>query len=86
MVLRFEWDENKAEANLQKHGISFKEATTVFGDQLSITINDPLHSIGEDRFVIIGYSYKKQVIIVNVLNRLTRKSHCFAIARIQTVS
>ncbi|HHT9130577.1 MAG TPA: BrnT family toxin [Candidatus Brocadiaceae bacterium] len=59
MALRFGWDENKAEANLQKHGISFEEATTVFGDSLSITINDPLHSIGEDRFVIIGYSYKK---------------------------
>ena len=59
MALRFGWDENKAEANLQKHGVSFEEATTVFGDSLSITINDPLHSIGEDRFVIIGYSYKK---------------------------
>jgi len=41
----FEWDAEKAESNLQKHGVSFDEAATVFFDLLSITIPDPLHSV-----------------------------------------
>jgi len=56
MALSFEWNENKASTNFKKHNVHFEEATTVFGDTLSITINDPLHSIGEERFIIIGYS------------------------------
>lgn len=43
MSLRFEWDENKADQNIEKHGIPFEEAATVLGDPLSLTIDDPLH-------------------------------------------
>ncbi len=64
MALFFEWDENKAKINLQKHDVSFKEAATVFGDPLSLTIRDPLHSIKEERFVILGYSYKNRLLVV----------------------
>ena len=54
MSLLFEWDSQKARSNLRRHGVSFAEAATVFGDPLSLTIADPLHSTEEDRFVIIG--------------------------------
>jgi len=47
--VNFEWDNNKAIVNLKKHGVSFQEGTTVFGDPLAITFNDPDHSIGEHR-------------------------------------
>ena len=62
--MRFEWDESKAAANLAKHGISFEEATTVFGDLLSDTFDDPDHSAEERRFVIIGMSEQGRMLIV----------------------
>jgi hypothetical protein len=52
--MEFEWDDRKAGYNLQKHGVSFTEAATVFYDPLSITFDDPDHSDDEDRFIIIG--------------------------------
>jgi len=64
MSLTFEWDENKARQNLKKHGVSFEEAATVFGDSLSRTISDPLHSEDEDRFVILGQSHERLVVVV----------------------
>jgi hypothetical protein len=64
MGLAFEWDSNKARSNLAKHGVSFDEATTVFGDPLSITISDPLHSEFEERFVLIGYSLRNRLLVV----------------------
>ena len=63
-MLIFEWDEKKAKQNIKKHGISFEEAATVFGDPFSITIYDPLHSGDEDRFVILGISNKNRVLVV----------------------
>jgi uncharacterized protein len=60
----FEWDENKAAQNLVKHGVSFEEALTVFGDPLSDTFDDPDHSIDERRFIIIGISEKGRMLIV----------------------
>jgi len=48
----FEWDPAKAASNLEKHGVSFTEAATVFFDPLSLTVPDPEHSVGEQRFVI----------------------------------
>ena len=60
-MLSFEWDNQKALSNEQKHGISFDEASTVFGDSLSLTLHDPQHSENEERFVIIGTSYKPYV-------------------------
>jgi len=64
MALTFEWDQKKASSNLRKHGVSFKEAATAFGDPLSLTIPDPDHSIGEDRFVLIGESQKERLLVV----------------------
>ena len=64
MPLSFEWDENKAGSNLAKHGVSFEEATTVFGDPLSLTIPDPAHSQAEDRFIVLGHSHQRKLLVV----------------------
>lgn len=63
MPLSFEWDESKARANLSKHAVSFGEASTVFGDPLSLTIPDP-HSQAEDRFIILGHSNQGKLLVV----------------------
>ncbi|MGD0519310.1 MAG: BrnT family toxin [Thermoguttaceae bacterium] len=60
----FEWDDNKARRNMAKHGVSFDEACSVFGDPLAITIDDPLHSNDEDRFVTLGHSNKDRLLVV----------------------
>jgi uncharacterized DUF497 family protein len=62
--MQFEWDETKAAQNLLKHGVSFEEAATVFGDPLSDTFNDPDHSAEERRFIIIGMSERGRILIV----------------------
>jgi len=64
MPLIFEWNEEKASSNKKKHKVSFEEASTVFGDLLSLTIPDPLHSKDEDRLVIIGQSEKQRLLVV----------------------
>jgi len=64
MSLTFEWDEQKAESNLKKHGVSFEEAATAFGDTLSVTIPDPAHSEGEVRFLLIGITTRQRVVVV----------------------
>ncbi len=69
MSLEFEWDERKAKTNLRKHGISFEEAISVFVDPLSSTIFDPLHSNDEDRFVIIGSSLQRRLLVVIFTDR-----------------
>jgi uncharacterized DUF497 family protein len=69
MNTEFEWDPDKAESNLRKHGVAFLEAVTVFFDPLSITVPDPLHSNGEDRFVITGLSDQKQHLVVVHVDR-----------------
>ena len=56
MELRFEWDSRKAAGNVAKHGISFEEASTVFGDPLGRIVGDPRHSEEERRFVLMGRS------------------------------
>ncbi len=63
-MLLFEWDANKAKKNIKIHGVSFDEASTSFSDGLSLTIYDPLHSNEEDRFVLIGNSYKNRLLVV----------------------
>jgi uncharacterized protein len=60
----FEWNLEKADANLRKHGVSFEEAESVFSDPLSLTIPDPLHSDEENRFIITGNSNKQQLLVV----------------------
>jgi hypothetical protein len=64
MKLRFEWDEEKAKANLKKHKVDFDEATTVFTDPFSITIDDPDHSVDEQRYIDIGSSAADRVLVV----------------------
>ena len=67
--MEFEWDNNKAITNLQKHGISFSEAATAFGDPLSTTFPDPDHSINERRFITIGLSTGGKIIILSHTDR-----------------
>ena len=69
MGLRFEWDPQKAKRNLKKHGISFEEAATVFGDALSMTIADPLHSTVEQRWVTLGLTHRERLVVVVHTNR-----------------
>ena len=64
MKLSFEWDEEKAKANLKKHRVGFDEATTVFTDPFSMTIHDPEHSADEQRYIDIGSSDKGRVLLV----------------------
>ncbi len=65
----FEWDPRKAATNLRKHGISFTEAGTVFGDELAITVPDPDHSDEEDRFITIGWSNRRRLLMVSHTDR-----------------
>jgi uncharacterized protein len=63
--MKFEWDVRKDRDNQHKHGVSFEEATTVFGDPLAGTIPDPDHSYGERRFVTVGQSSNHRLIVVS---------------------
>lgn len=69
MQLSFEWHAAKAESNLRRHKVSFDEAATVFADTLSITIADPDHSAWETRFIQIGMSYRRRLIVVSYTER-----------------
>lgn len=66
--LRFEWDENKNRENIKRHGIPFEEAQTVFLDEHAIRFFDPDHSKDEDRFIMLGMSFRLRVLVV---------CHCF---------
>lgn len=63
MSLTFEWNPDKADENERKHGVSFPEAATVFGDPLSLTVADPDHSVGEARFLTIGMSHQQRLLV-----------------------
>jgi uncharacterized DUF497 family protein len=63
-MLRFVWDRDKAAANLRKHGVAFDEAAAAFGDPLSITIADPEHSAGEERWLLLGQSAAGRLLVV----------------------
>ena len=67
-VLKFEWDAEKDKANLKKHGISFKEARSVFYDEYAIQFFDPDHSDTEDRFILLGISQLLNTLVI---------CHCF---------
>jgi hypothetical protein len=64
MGLKFEWDKRKAVLNIKKHGVSFEDAATAFGDPLSVTIHDPKHSDDEDRFLLLGETQDKKLVVV----------------------
>jgi uncharacterized DUF497 family protein len=66
--LRFEWDDEKEKINIRKHGVSFDEARTVFYDEKAIQFFDPDHSEEEDRFILLGMSFKLRALVV---------CHCF---------
>ncbi|BCG64484.1 MAG: toxin, BrnA family [Methyloprofundus sp.] len=66
--LEFEWDNNKDKVNISKHGVSFDEAQTAFYDEYAIQFFDPEHSESEDRFLLLGTSFKLKTIVV---------CHCF---------
>lgn len=61
--MNFEWDPGKAAQNRRKHGVSFREAATVFGDPLAMTYQDPDHSVEEQRFITIGMSSLGRLLI-----------------------
>lgn len=66
--LRFEWDEEKNKLNKKKHGVSFEEAKTAFYDEYAVQFYDPDHSEDEDRYILLGTSFKLQTLVV---------CHCF---------
>jgi uncharacterized DUF497 family protein len=66
--IEFAWDRRKARSNLVKHGISFEEAQTVFLDENARLLDDPDHSLDEERFVLLGFSFQARCLIV---------SHCY---------
>ena len=67
--MRFEWDPKKAATNLKKHGVSFQEAATIFGDPLAITFQDPDHSEHEERELTFGLSLQRRLIVVSHTER-----------------
>ena len=67
--MEFEWHPDKRQANIEKHGVDFTEAKTVFGDPLEKIIPDPDHAIGEERFVSIGKSEARRLIVVSYTER-----------------
>jgi hypothetical protein len=62
--MEFEWDADKAAANLTKHGVSFEEGLAVFSDALARIFDDADHSIGEAREIIIGHSMQQRLLLV----------------------
>ena len=66
--IKFEWDGEKNKTNTKKHGVSFDEARTVFYDEHAIQFFDPEHSENEDRFILLGTSFKLKILVV---------CHCF---------
>ena len=65
----FEWDPAKAESNERKHGVTFAEATTIFGDPLELMISDPDHSEGEYRYLSLGRSIEGRLLVVSYTER-----------------
>jgi hypothetical protein len=63
-MLKFEWDETKAAANARKHGVSFEEAASVFGDPLALTFDEPDRSRGETRFLTFGIDQGRRLLAV----------------------
>ena len=68
LELRFEWDAKKNRANSKKHGVTFEEARTAFHDENAVQFFDPDHTQDEDRFLLLGMSFKLRVLVV---------CHCF---------
>jgi uncharacterized DUF497 family protein len=69
MSLEFEWDSRKASENRRKHGVTFEESATVFGDPLAVVFKDEDHSIGERREIMIGHSDEHRLLLVSFTER-----------------
>lgn len=67
--MEFEWDLEKGRRNFRKHGVSFHEGATVFGDPQAITYHDPDHSDAEERFITFGHSNVGSLLIVSHTDR-----------------
>lgn len=67
--MRFDWDDQKAESNEQKHGVSFEEAETVFYDENARLMYDPEHSLEEERYILLGMSSSLRLLVVCHLYR-----------------
>ena len=67
--MEFVWDPQKERENIRKHGVSFQEATTVFGDWLGATVADPDHSMEESRFITVGVSSQDRFLLVSHTDR-----------------
>lgn len=70
--MEFEWNPDKEQSNVEKHGVDFSEAATVFGDPLELTIADPDHSVGEFRFLSMGRSSLNRILVVSYTERENR--------------
>jgi uncharacterized DUF497 family protein len=70
--VEFEWESKKAGTNARKHGVTFQEAATVFGDPLAITFEDPDHSKEENRYITFGLSIRKRLLVVSHTERSDR--------------
>jgi uncharacterized DUF497 family protein len=68
----FEWDSVKAIANAEKHGVTFDEASTVFGDPLALLMPDPDHSDDEERYLLLGMSTRQRLLVVAFAERPPR--------------
>ena len=68
----FEWDGKKAESNDRKHGVTFDEASTVFGDPLGLLMPDPDHSLHEQRYLLLGMSNQQRLLVVAFAERPPR--------------
>lgn len=68
----FEWDPKKAESNARKHGVTFDEASTAFGDPLALLMPDPDHSFGEERYVLLGMSNRRRLVVAAFAERPPR--------------
>ena len=66
----FEWDDNKADSNLKKHGVRFSEAVTVWTDESALEMHDPDHSDEEDRWIRLGYSNQTRILVVVFCERV----------------
>jgi uncharacterized protein len=67
--MSFQWDPIKAASNVEKHGISFEDAVTVFGDPLAVTISDPDHSVDEFRLLTTGLSRSQMLLVISHTER-----------------
>ncbi|MBA2526133.1 MAG: BrnT family toxin [Pyrinomonadaceae bacterium] len=68
-MVRFEWDPRKAKLNVRKHRVSFEEAETAILDELSKTTPDPDHSLKENRFITLGVSARRRLLVVCYTHR-----------------